>query len=114
MNCTDWTDNTEVDGQYIRKISGIRTEQKTNTEIHGKTRMQMSRDSVTLRENPCSNKNIRNIRSIRTEQKTNTENHGKARMQMSRDSVTLRENPCSNKIIRKIRSIRAEFSKSIN
>ena len=31
--------------------------------------MQMNRDSVTLRENPCSSKNIRNIRDIRTEQK---------------------------------------------
>ena len=31
--------------------------------------MQMSRDSVTLRENPCSSKIIRIIRSIRTEQK---------------------------------------------
>ena len=29
----------------------------------------MNRDSVTLRENPCSSKNIRNIRDIRTEQK---------------------------------------------
>ncbi len=78
----------------------------------------MSRDSVTLRDTPCSNKNIRRISGIRTEQKQTTrkttENHGKARMQMCRDSVTLRENPCSNKIIRKIRSIRAEFSKSIN
>ena len=71
-------------------------------------------DSVTLRENPCSNKIIRKIRSIRAEQKTNTENHGKTRRQMSRDSVTLRDTPCSNKIIRKIRSSRAEFSKSIN
>ena len=53
--------------QNIRKISEIRTEQKTNTEIHGKTRRQMDRDSVTLRENPCSNKNIRSIREIRTE-----------------------------------------------
>ena len=32
--------------------------------------MQMNRDSVTLRENPCSSKIIRNIRKIRTEQKT--------------------------------------------
>ena len=31
--------------------------------------MQLSKNSVTLRENPCSSKNIRNIRSIRTEQK---------------------------------------------
>ena len=74
----------------------------------------MDRDSVTLRENPCSNKNIRSIREIRTEQKTNTELHGTTRRQVSRDSVTLRENPCSNKNIRNIRSIRAEFSKSIN
>ena len=65
-------------------------------------------DSVTLRENPCSNKNIRSIREIRTEQKTNTENHGKTRRQMDRDSVTLRENPCSNKNIRSISGIRTE------
>ena len=31
--------------------------------------MQLSKNSVTLRENPCSSKNIRDIRSIRTEQK---------------------------------------------
>ena len=53
--------------KIIRSISGIRTEQKTNTEIHGKTRRQMDRDSVTLRENLCSNKIIRKIRSIRAE-----------------------------------------------
>ena len=70
--------------------------------------MQVNRDSVTLRENPCSNKNIRNIRQIRTEQITNTEIHGTTRMQMNRDSVTLRENPCSSKNIRKIRKIRTE------
>ena len=100
MNCTDWTDNTEVDGQYIRKISGIRTEQTTRktTEQHGGGWTVYPKDQW----NP-----------YRT--KTNyTENHGKARRQVSRDSVTLRENPCSNEIIRKIRSIRAEFSKSIN
>ena len=55
----------------------------------------MSRDSVTLRENPCSSKNIRSIRQIRTEQITNTETHGNTRMQMG-------------KIIRIIRSIRTE------
>ena len=33
------------------------------------TRIQMNRDSVTLRENPCSSKIIRIIRIIRTEQK---------------------------------------------
>ena len=54
---------------------------KTNyTENHGTTRMQMDRDSVTLRENPCSNKNIRSISGIRTEQKQTTrkttEKHG--------------------------------------
>ena len=42
----------------------------------------MDRDSVTLRENPCSNKNIRSIREIRIEQKTNTEIHGTTRRQM--------------------------------
>ena len=68
----------------------------------------MSRDSVTLRENPCSSKNIRNIRQIRTEQITNTETHGNTRMQMNRDSVKIRENPCSSKTIRKIREIRTE------
>ena len=60
--------------------------------------MQMNRDSVTLRENPCSSKNIRSIRSIReirTEQITNTETHGNTRMQMSKN-------------IRKIRKIRTE------
>ena len=72
------------------------------------TRRQMSRDSVTLRENPCSNKIIRKIRSIRTEQKTNTEIHGTTRRQVSRDSVTFRENPCSNKNIRSISGIRTE------
>ena len=46
------------------------------------TRMQMSRDSVTLRDTPCSNKIIRKIRSIRTEQKTNTETHGATRRQV--------------------------------
>ena len=57
--------------------------------------MQMSRDSVTLRENPCSSKNIRIIRQIRTEQITNTEKHGNTRMQMSKN-------------IRNIRKIRTE------
>ena len=51
----------------IRSIRKIRIEQKNYTENHGKTRMQMSRDSVTLRENPCSNKIIRKIRGIRAE-----------------------------------------------
>ena len=50
----------EFDIGIIRKI---RTEQKTNTETHGTTQRQMS-------------KNIRGIRNIRTEQKTNTELHG--------------------------------------
>ena len=73
--------------------------------------MQMNRDSVTLRENPCSSKNIREIRTelnehggtrkytdavgqnirkireIRTEQITNTETHGNTRMQMDKISV---------------------------
>ena len=31
--------------------------------------MQLSKNSVTLRENLCSSKNIRIIRQIRTEQK---------------------------------------------
>ena len=82
-------------GKNIRKIRQIRTEQITNTETHGNTRMQMNRDSVTLRDNPCSSKNIRSIRQIRTEQITNTDTHGNTRMQMS-------------KIIRKIRKIRTE------
>ena len=51
---------------------------------HGTTRMQMNRDSVKIRENPCSSKIIRIIRSIRTEQITNTEKHGTTRMQMSK------------------------------
>ena len=36
----------------------------------------MDRDSVTLRDTPCSNKNIRSIREISTEQQTqrHTEN----------------------------------------
>ena len=55
----------EFDIGIIRKI---RTEQKTNTDIHGTTRRQMNRDSVTLRDTPCSSKNIRIIRSIRTGQ----------------------------------------------
>ena len=70
----------------------LRKERKDNE--HGKTRKntetdegtvritrikrrQMDRESVTLRETPCSNKNIRSIREISTEQKTNTEIHGK-------------------------------------
>ena len=65
----------------------------------------MNRDSVTLRENPCSSKIIRKIRKIRTEQITNTEKHGGRR---AKNSVTLRENPCSSKIIRIIRKIRTE------
>ena len=52
-NCADNTDNTDADER--RELYGL----------HGKTRMQMNRDSVTLRENPCSSKNIRSIRSIR-------------------------------------------------
>ena len=43
----------------------------------GLKRRQMDKESVTLRETPCSNKNIRSIRGISTEQKTNTEIHGK-------------------------------------
>ena len=68
----------------------------------------MNRDSVTLRENPCSSKNFRSIRKIRTGQKKNTETHGTTRIQMNRDSVTLRENPCSSKNIRIIRKIRTD------
>ena len=48
--CTDHTDYTDADER--RELYGS----------HGKTRMQMNRDSVTLRENPCSSKNIRSIR----------------------------------------------------
>ena len=47
--CTDHTDYTDADER--RELYGS----------HGKTRMQMNRDSVTLRENPCSSKNIRSI-----------------------------------------------------
>ena len=66
--------------QDVRKISEIRTEQKQTTrKTTEKPRRQVSRDSVTLRENPCSNKNIRSISGIRTEQKTNTEIHGTTR-----------------------------------
>ena len=46
----------------------------------------MDRDSVTLRENPCSNKNIRNIRSIRTEQKQTTRKTTEADGQRFRDT----------------------------
>ena len=53
----------------------------------------MNRDSVTLRENPCSSKTIRQIRKIRTE----LNEHGNTRMQM-------------NKNIRKIREIRTELN----
>ena len=48
--------DTPCSNKTIRKIREIRTEQITNTETHGKTRMQMG-------------KNIRKIRCIRTEQK---------------------------------------------
>ena len=83
MNCTDHTDYTDADGQRYPKDQWDPYRTKTNyTEKHGKARMQMCRDSVTLRENPCSNKNIRSIREIRTEQKTNTEIHGTTRRQV--------------------------------
>ena len=50
----------------------------------------MDRDSVTLRENPCSNKNIRNIRSIRTEQKNE---HGNTRKSTDADVQRFRDTP---------------------
>ena len=55
------------------------------------TRRQLNRDSVKIRENPCSSKNIRSIRSIRTEQKPNTETHGTTRMQMGKNIRSIRE-----------------------
>ena len=46
--------------------------------------MQVNKDSVKIRETPCSNK-------------TNYTEHGKTRMQVNKDSVKIRETPCSNK-----------------
>ena len=76
MNCTDRTDYTDAVGQDIRSIRKIRTEQITNTETHGNTRMQMG-------------KNIRKIREIRTE----LNEHGDTRNYTEADEQRFRDTP---------------------
>ena len=64
----------------------------------------MDRDSVTLRENPCSSKNIRIIRSIRTEQKNE---HGNTRNYTDTDEQRFRDTPWKSVFEQKIRIIRS-------